>query len=678
MEILDGIRRLFSGRPKGDTAPDGDKTAPVGHDFEGNELFSDEVIAEVKSKLEKRRAARRSFELQWLLNSNFLYGHQYCDINVNTGEIEEIKPPFDYTERGVFNRISPLIETRIANIRTVKYAMSVNPRTNELDDWEKADISTKLLRYAQISSNFNARVCDLIVPWAELTGTSYVLSWWDTSKGSEVARTERVEAADNEYCEEKVTTETIHEGDLNYGVLSSYEVFPESMYKQEVEDQHDIIIEQIMSIEEIYDRYGVRVKGRSCQSYVLTPIAASGGLGQDNAVYGITRQSTEDSETVVTYFERKSRAFPEGRTIIIIGDELAHYGSLPYDRIPIVSVKSKIVVGQFYGKSVIQDLIPLQRAFNAVCNKILEHIQNIASNAITVEEGSLADIDEYIENGIPPNAILEYKTNTKPPQPLQRAPMDQATLSQYQSLKNDMEYVAGVSQLMVYGAAPSGVNSGVAIENLRQIDSTRLSLTTENIRTSIKNIAILWLKIYKQHMTGYRVCQISGSNDIGGVLTWCSEDINSFDVEYDTENELVLSQDKQRQNFLEAWQMGLFRDADGTTPREITTKFLELMKLGRYSDMMGIEDLQRQSAQRENTFFLNGVIPARGEYDDDDVHLYEHKKFVLQMKFRIMSSKNKEYCDRYYAHMKEHETAIAAKFQTLQGVQGPAMAAPNQ
>lgn len=671
MSILDGIRRLFSGKT--------DETdAPIAHDFEGKELTKEDVVAEIHNKLEKRRSERRSFEAQWLLNSNFLYGHQYCDINTYTGEIETIEPPYDYSERGVFNRISPLIETRMSHIKTVKYAMTVNPRTNELDDWEKADISTKLLTYLQSNTDFNGQLSELAIPWSELTGTSFILSWWDTSKGDEVARVESVIDEDGE---KKVTTESIYEGDLNYGVLSSYEVFPESLYKQKVEDQHDIIIEQVMTVEEIYDRYGVRVKGKSCETYVLTPVPAAGGLGQVNTVYGLSRQTVEDSEKVITYFERKSRAYPDGRIIIIIGDELIYYGGLPYEQIPLVAIKSKIVVGQFYGKSVIQDLIPLQRAFNAVCNKILEHIQNIASNAVTVEEGSLTDIDEYIENGIPPNAILEYRQGMKPPQPLQRAPLDQATINQYRDLKTDMEYVAGVSQLMVYGATPAGIDSGVAIENLRQIDSTRLSLTTELIRDSVRKVAIIWLKIYKEHMTGYRVCQIAGSNDVGGVLTWCSDDINSFDIEYDTENELVLSQDKQRQNFIEAWNLGLFRDADGTIPREITTKFLELMKLGRYSDMMGVEDLQRQKAQRENTFFLNGVIPQRGEYDDDDIHLYEHKKFVLQMKFIIMQQKNKEYCDRFYAHMKEHEMAITQKVLATQnllgGVQGAAMAAPD-
>jgi len=683
MGILDGLRRLFPGdKPDAatPTAPESPAKTQVGNNFKGEPLFAEDIVTDIKKKLEKRRADRRVFELQWLLNSNFLANRQYCDINTYSGEIEDIDPPYDYSERGVYNRITPLMETRMSNMKTVHYEMTVNPRTNEVDDWEKADISTKLLRYTQSNTNFNDCISDLVIPWAETTGTSFVMSWWDTGKGEEVSRSQTITLENGV---EKAVEEVIREGDLSYGVLSSYEVFPESLYRQNVEDQHDIIVEQVMNVEDIYDKYNVRAEGKRCDSYVLTPIPGANSYGQENTVYGVSTQSVEDCEKVILYFEKRSRAFPDGKIAIIIGNELIYYGGMPYETIPIVSIKSKIVVGQFFGKSVIQDLIPLQRAFNATCNKILEYIQTIAANPIFVPKGSIEDIDEFIENGIPPNAIIEYDanvTNGKPEFGTQRD-LPQTVVNQYQSLKNDMEYSAGVSQLMVYGQAPNGANSGVAIENLRQIDSTRLSLTTENVRSAIKKIAIQWLKIYKDRLPGYRVCLISGSNDVGGAVVWCSDDINSYDIEFDTENELVLSEDKQRQNFLQAWQLGLFTDENGQVPREIRQKFIELMKLGRYSDMMGESDLQRQAARREYTFFMNGVIPQRGEFDDDDIHLGEHTKQVLQMRFITYSKKNPEYSAQFYAHMKEHQAAIAQKamseMQTqLQGGNGAAVVAP--
>ena len=93
MNIIDGFRRLFSGK-SGETTEG--KETPVGYSFNGDELYKDDIVADIKQKLEKRRSERRTFEAQWLLNANFLYGHQYCDINVHTGEIKTIEPLFDY------------------------------------------------------------------------------------------------------------------------------------------------------------------------------------------------------------------------------------------------------------------------------------------------------------------------------------------------------------------------------------------------------------------------------------------------------------------------------------------------------------------------------------------------------------------------------------------------------
>ena len=65
---------------------------------------------------------------------------------------------YDHLERGIYNRIAPLTQTRIANLRTVKYGMTVRPRTDELDDFEKANISTRLLRYTQDVIDFNGLI----------------------------------------------------------------------------------------------------------------------------------------------------------------------------------------------------------------------------------------------------------------------------------------------------------------------------------------------------------------------------------------------------------------------------------------------------------------------------------------------------------------------------------------
>ena len=128
------------------------------------------------------------------------------------------------------------------------------------------------------------------------------------------------------------------------------------------------------------------------------------------------------------------------------------------------------------------------------------------------------------------------------------------------SLAAEMEYAAGVSQLMVIGSTPSGVTSGTAIESLRQIDLTRISLAGDNIRDAVKHLGEVWLRIYRRCATGCRVLEIVGANETGGALVWSAEDLNSFDIVYNAENELKYGEEAQKQQFFTALQMGLFND----------------------------------------------------------------------------------------------------------------------
>ena len=126
-------------------------------DKDGEVLYKGDVIKFVNDELEKRRNERSPLEQQWTLNANFLVGNQYCDINTYKGGIEQIEPVHDFLERETFNQIAPLIETRISNLKKITYQMKVKPRTNELDDYAKADVSTAILQHTQSISNFDTQ-----------------------------------------------------------------------------------------------------------------------------------------------------------------------------------------------------------------------------------------------------------------------------------------------------------------------------------------------------------------------------------------------------------------------------------------------------------------------------------------------------------------------------------------
>ena len=82
---------------------------------------------------------------------------------------------------------------------------------------------------------------------------------------------------------------------------------------------------------------------------------------------------------------------------------------------------------------------------------------------------------------------------------------------------------------------------------------------------------------------------------------------------------------------------------------------------GVANDAFTLDELQRKNAARENTFLEQGVIPNRYRYDDDAIHLEEHKKYALSMDYRLLMKAMPQYAAAFEAHIDEHEQALAQK-----------------
>lgn len=629
-------------------------------------VFKSEVVAKIKEDLEERKKKRYPYEQRWILNNNFYVGNQYCDIRKSTGEIEQLRPFYKWMERETFNRIAPLIETRKANLAKIDLSLKVRPRTNELDDFDKAETSTTILKYIQNVSNFES-LKNTLLSWEEITENVFLLSWWDNLKGNEIVREITVETDENG--SETIKETPYFEGDYDYGVLTPYNVYPENLFISGIENQRSIILEQVMSVKEIKDVYGVEVDGEECEVFCVSNTSQM-TFGKSMTCMSIGHETVENSKKVITYFEKRTPSNPNGKLIIIIGDELIWYGDLPYEKIPIVHIVSNEVAGQFFGKSVIEDLIPLQRAYNGIVNKIHEYIKRLAIQSVYVEEGNEDLIEELKEKGCRPGAIIPYPRGSNPPTVVQNGVLPTTVLTERQNLINDMEYVAGTSQLMTKGTLPSGVTSGTAIQNLINIDNTRLSLCAENIRTGIKEWGKITLMILKRHASTMRTVRYVGTNKISSALTWSNEDINSFDIEFDTENVLMLSEDMQKEAFKEAFNMGLFTNEQGVIEQQYKPLILKYMKLGNYRELISINELQMQNADRENVYFQNGILPEISDFDDDSIHIEQHTRFALQQRYNLIKRKKPEMAKAFEQHIQDHKQRIALNTQAQQIILG--------
>ncbi len=617
MKIIDRVKKLFA--HENERLPE-----------------NEDIVREVICELERRRNERMPFELAWRLNAAFLAGDQFCEIDPSSRRLENSLPEYDYEERGVYNRISPLLDARLANLKDVSFAMSVRAATDEADDIARAQVSRALIENAYNSGDFEMKKNSLI-GWAELTGSSFLLSCWDKKGGRLLSRTEKGE-------------DGVREGALAYTLLTPYEVFPEDLYRSDIGEQGSVILEQILPARQIRELYGVHAEGREIEC----PALRGGTRGT------VTRR---DCEKVITYMSAPSQTSPDGLLIQIAAGEIVYNGPLPEGIIPITVFRSREVSGQFFGRSVIEELIPLQRAYNGCKNKIHDYICTLAGNSLLVEEGSV-DLEEMERSGTAPGVPVVYKKGYNPPVPMTHESLPPQVYTECEQLARDMEYVAGVSQLMVIGSTGVGTMSGTAISSLREIDSTRLALCAENMRQGAAATAKLWLKIYKAHCPGALALAVAGEGKSAQVLTWCAQDINSFDVYFENENELRMTDAERRESFVTAYKLGIFNQSDGSVPAAVRAKAAKIMRVGDLGGMPDENELQRERAERENTVFeRTRDIGGIGEFDDDEIHISVHRAYALGVGYEALCRERPETAELFAAHIRAHEQRRAENVQ---------------
>lgn len=96
-----------------------------------------------------------------------------------------------------------------------------------------------------------------------------------------------------------------------------------------------------------------------------------------------------------------------------------------YNRVkPIVEIiKAKnpdITDKQLYGKNgIVSQLVPIQRAYNAIKNRKHEYLNRIAMGVLMAEDGSI-DLDNIEEEGIAPGKVIVYRQGSIPPKLLEQ------------------------------------------------------------------------------------------------------------------------------------------------------------------------------------------------------------------------------------------------------------------
>lgn len=509
--------------------------------------YVEELIGEVVKDYEARRERRRPYELAWRLNLNFLVGNQYSYITPR-GDIETSEKQYFWQSREVFNHIAPIVESRLSKLQRVRPTVTVRPYTDNTDDILAAQRSETVLGATFERINFPRLISEATV-WSEVCGTSFYKIQWDTGLGNGLP--------DNP---------EIKEGDLSLEVVPPFEIYPDSNECAELNDCASIIHAKTLSLAHIKNLYNIDLDAQ--EIYTSNPYNISTG------------SNAEPSAVVIERYEAPTRDLPEGRLVIVAGNKLLYVGKLPYTcgengtrTFPFVKQISTRKPGSFWGSSVIERLIPIQRSFNAVKNRKFEYLNRLVFGVLAVEEGSV-NKDELQDDGLYPGKMLVYRQGSTPPAFLKEENLPSAFNEEEEKLKKEFVTVSNNPDIMSSGESAVRLASGTALNLIIEQDNDKLTTIADNIRCAIKEAAKQLLRVFKQYADFPRAVRRTETKEL---LSLSGNDITSFDVVFSTENEQNLSIAAQRSAVLELYSSGLLFDENGKLPRETRNKILSLM-----------------------------------------------------------------------------------------------------
>ncbi len=602
------------------------------------------IVEEIRLDYNARREARRSLETQWQLNINFMMGNQYSYIASN-GSVREDEKQYFWQEKEVFNHIAPLIETRISKISSNTPTVTVLPASTDEADIESAHLSKEILN--SVANRLNLTDIEkTATTWSEICGTSFYKVIWNTDRGKMVATDDAGKA--------------IREGDVEVEVISPFEIFPDNLSTERMEDMESIIHARAVDVGQIKSMWGVEVDVEKVHAFTLDNTTNNlGGLGYDAHINRVANTELNNHCILIERYIKPNNKYENGRLTIVAGDKLLFDGELPYlnDELnmrtfPFVKQISNYLPGSFFGVSVVDRLIPIQRAYNAVRNRKHEYFNRSVMNVLAVEDGSI-DTDSLEIEGLSPGKVLVYRQGSKVPEIMQNPKMTIDFDSEEDRLLGEFKTVSGVSDMMTDSYSQYTNMSGVALELLAEQDNTRLSTAIDSTKLAIKTVAKFILRLYKQYAVLPRLLKINGEGSKVHLYYWDNNEISSDDVVFDTLDESSDSLGKRRMMLLDLIKQGLMYDEDGKFSPNMRKRCLDLLGFGMWENTLDLDALHIARAKEENISTLNGEALEIMPIDNHQIHINEHTAFVLGGDIK----KNKNYkklITQLFAHIEEH------------------------
>lgn len=632
-------------------------------------------------------AARTVYETQWRLNLAWLAGRQYTTASPTAATLQEPPAP-PWRVRLVANRILPIWRSALGRMLKTRPVPDVIPASGDEADILTAKVGEKIIKHIWSSQGMDGRKVVELYSWVLAAGSAFIMPWWDhlsgeplvlsvtppSSEHSPEEKTDDTEDLDavvealggSKISDGEGLTDLVVEpsGEIVVTVVPPHEVYPEPGATT-WEDMRWCFRVRAFPVEDLRARYPEHADAiREDSEAVLQdfsflipsadPSVSAGELAADVGRRGMA--------LLKEYFEKPSPSAPNGRHAILIGDtEIECHDRLPYDhkRIPLVKFDFITFPGRFWGGSVIEHLIPLQREWNRVRSMLIENRNVMSRPKLLVP--TTAGIPDDVWTSEPGEKVYFNPAGGRP-EPWVPPPIPGYVLNELQQTEADMMEIASY-HWATRGINPPGVRTAAGLAMLQEADDTPLGPVLQWNEASWREVGEQILELAKQFYTEPRLIHLKVGNEAETVEFSREQLRGRYRVRVASGSSLPMSRAARIQFALEMLDRGAFRTPQGRIDEQ---RFFRFLEMDTALDIVTDDALDIRIARTENVEMRDRyTVFEPGEYDNHPAHLSVHIPFLKELG---LEHPGHPAIELVAAHIRAHEDRMQ-EFQVKQAQQ---------
>ena len=593
-----------------------------------------ELAGEVNQKFDMWRQDRRPHELQWFVNSANRRGQQTSEIEPvwsRIRSIDDIDEPLRQ-RRPSINRLQAKHRARFAKFARARPRPIVIPFTSDRKDRQDAKASERALDYYWEKNGLEEKYLDALL-WAADCGKSF---WWFHWDNNVIVPVSQEDALSGEV---GIVDEQL--GDIRVEVGNAFEVLVADPKLSHIRDQPEVMRVKVRNVDDLkarYPKFKDQIHGdiehtqyfefeRQMASLATRPLGSLASMAVSSSESDRDEVGGPNKALVKELFTAPNALYPKGRYVVVISETVVkEQEELPFgfhdltNPFPVVEFQDMPQVGQFWTSTFIEQLIPIQRAYNNLRAQLEAQIDmNIHPKWLVPKQAQIPDT--AFTNATA--EVVEWNYIPGMPEPHAIMPGNIAG-DAWRFAGMLREELDDVSQIQPPSEGKVGsAKSGFQTNLLQEATDAVHAPDARGFELSVQDAAIKIRRMMRLGYTTDRMLTFAGRNSSPEVFSFSNAQIDEHaSIRVQVGSAIGGLKATQIQQVLDLYGAGLLGDP---ADPEVKRKTLASLDLRGMEDAQERANLDEEQARAETMDIIRGnEVPVPQFYENHQIHIGTH------------------------------------------------------